>query len=385
MGILELESASLAFLAKHVDAQPAVSFSGGKDSLVALDLANRVGVRRAVFCDTTMEFDETIAYVAEVSKFYDINIDIVRAPCDFFQLLERICSPSRRQRWCCDVLKFGPLASWAYKNRVNKFITGLRSDESRTRLDYGEVDRNPIMRVGQINPILRWTNQDVWNYIELYRLPVNPLYEKFSRVGCWCCPFKSASDWKVIEKDYPEKLRTLNEALEQLADRLGIKNKNQFVHERGWTYWIHSTRKVAVGVNALCSGGKHTNVVVSADLQDHLTRIADILPVLVDDFRIIGNKLRISTESTSKKKLSILLERALNCVGCGACLSYCSKGALHIKNGHIAVDEDLCNQCHACLNASTLKGSCVARHYLPKRSALVDIVGEEGLQNAQAL
>ena len=52
----------------------AVSFSGGKDSLVALDLAVRVGVTKAVYCDTTADFDETVVYVAKLKDFYGIDL-----------------------------------------------------------------------------------------------------------------------------------------------------------------------------------------------------------------------------------------------------------------------------------------------------------------------
>jgi phosphoadenosine phosphosulfate reductase len=379
-GLSDKESKALAFLTQEIDENAVVSFSGGKDSLVALDLALRVGVKNVIFCDTSIEFEETVTYVKMVADLYGFNLQIVKAPCDFFELIERITAPSRIQRWCCDVLKFGPLASWAYKNGVSSFITGLRSDESKSREAYLDIDSNPLIRVRQINPVIEWSEQDIWEYIQLYNLPANPLYEKFRRVGCWCCPFKSPSDWKIIEEEYPQKIQELHTALDALANRLGIKQKDEFVYNHGWTHWIHSTRKVTTGVNLLCQGGNSSDVIISQSDKNQIKRISKILPVLLDDFREIGNRLRISVPNNRRKRLEILIERALNCIGCGACLSYCVANALFLDAGSIAVDSDLCTHCHSCLDAGTIKGSCIARHYMPKRSALIKIESSYDIQ-----
>ena len=50
----EKESKAIAFLTENIDSNTVVSFSGGKDSLVALDLASRVGVKNVIFCDTSI-------------------------------------------------------------------------------------------------------------------------------------------------------------------------------------------------------------------------------------------------------------------------------------------------------------------------------------------
>ncbi|MGQ4871757.1 MAG: phosphoadenosine phosphosulfate reductase family protein [Candidatus Thorarchaeota archaeon] len=369
-----LESKAIAFLAEHANKRTAVSFSGGKDSLVALDLAYRVGIRRAVFCDTTIEFDETIHYVEDVARFYGISIDVVKPPLDFFTLMEHVTAPSRRQRWCCEVFKFGPLSKWALENEVVAFVTGLRKEESHGRTSYSMIDRNPIMPVLQINPLLEWSEEMVWSYIRQYNLPVNPLYQYFSRVGCWCCPYKTSSEWEMIRRVFPDKAAFLHRKLSDLADRLGIRDKRRFVDEYGWTYWVYPTRRVTVGTSTVCRGSEFTTVVVSSEDEAQLERITAILPVLSTDFKRVGNRLRISIAGFSERRLQILIERAMNCVGCGACLSYCATGALRLEQGHISVDESRCTHCQACLNAATLKGSCIARHYSPRRSSLLTLV-----------
>ena len=101
--LITKEIEAIQFLKKNATEKTFVSFSGGKDSLVALDLAIRANFNEAIFCDTTIEFDETLQYVNIISNFYGIKIDIVKAPIDFFEIVRKIGFPSRRSRWCCDV------------------------------------------------------------------------------------------------------------------------------------------------------------------------------------------------------------------------------------------------------------------------------------------
>ncbi len=336
--------------------------------MVALDLAYRVGIRRAVFCDTTIEFPETTEYVDTVAGIYNMKIDVVRPPIDFFTLLEQVTAPSRRQRWCCDVLKFGPLAKWAIENRVTTFVTGLRRSESVGRRDYSETDVNPLVPVEQSNPLLDWTTEQIWTYIGRYGLPVNPMYRYFERVGCWCCPFKPRSDWSVMEKHFPLKMAELKGRMISLAERLGIKDRKDFVEEFGWTHWVYPTTKVVVGSTRLC--GDKIIILISGADGTALRRVASLLPILTSDFRIVAGRLRVVTGETSRKRLEILVERALNCVGCGACLCRCKEGALDVVDGVLTVNLDRCTHCQTCLNASVLKGSCISRHYSPKRSGI---------------
>ncbi len=223
------------------------------------------------------------------------------------------------------------------------------------------------------NPLLEWNVDQIWKYIDTYKLPINPLYEYFSRIGCWCCPFKSSTEWKRIEILYPEKIRLLNSHLEKLANRLGIKDKQKFIQEKGWTYWIYPTKRVNIGSNSVCNGGKDFTLVLSIEDSDIIQRITDIIPIITNDFRVIRNRIRISVDKKQKIRLRILIERALNCVGCGACLTHCKEGALSIENGHLVVNQDLCTHCHSCLASGIIKGSCISRHYRPKRISLIQI------------
>jgi len=372
--MLEKEASALAKLSELSQKNITVSFSGGKDSLVALDLAYRVGFRNAVFVDTTIEFDETTRYVKAIEQFYGIKIDIVRAPLDFFEMVEHVGIPSRRFRWCCDVFKFGPLAKYAVEKGLEGFITGLRKEESHKRLGYHNIDRNPLVPVDQINPILNWTSCDIWEYIGSNSLPANPLYEYFDRIGCWCCPFRTDEDWKQVKELFPDKAHRFEEALMDFAEKMNIKDKGMFVNERGWTRWFGPLKKRSIGSYSPCQHGNKgaIDLIFSGKTPEQIKRITKILPILTTDFFAIGNRLRVTVKDEDRRRLNVLVEKAINCRGCGACLTLCKVGALHVDKESIYIDDSKCTRCQRCIvsSSSNLRGACVIRNYSPKRAGL---------------
>ena len=372
--MLEKEASSLAKLSELSQKNIAVSFSGGKDSLVVLDLAYRVGFRRAVFVDTTIEFDETTRYLESMGEFYGIKIDTVRAPIDFFEMVEHIGIPSRRFRWCCDVFKFGPLAKYAVEKGLEGFITGLRREESNKRLGYRDIDRNPLVPVAQINPILDWTCCDIWEYIAANALPVNPLYKYFERIGCWCCPFRTDGESRQIKELFPDKVQRFENTLLDFAKKMNIKDTDMFVRGRGWTRWLSPLKKRSIGNYSPCQHGNRGEIdlIFSGENPEQIKRITKILPILTEDFFTIGNRLRVTVKDSDRRRLNVLVEKAINCIGCGACLTLCRVGALHVDEESIFIDDAKCTRCQRCLvsSSSNLRGSCIVRNYSPKRVSL---------------
>lgn len=368
------ESTALAEYITHAENNVAVSFSGGKDSLVVLDLAERVGIKRAVFCDTTIEFDETVEYVRQIRNYYNIKIDIVKPPISFFEMIQHVGIPSRKLRWCCEVFKFAPLANYARKNDIFAFITGLRRAESNTRSEYTKMDNNPLVPVPQINPIVDWSSKDVWEYIHKYNLPYNPLYEHFSRMGCWCCPYKSKSEWETITRLFPEKVERLEAILYNYAEKAKIKDKEKFVKRRGWIIWSGHINKVTIGSYSPChAGSDYVDLIFTGENEKQVEKIRKILSILTDDFFVFAKKLRVTISDLSRIKLNILVEKAINCVACGACTSVCRVGALYIDSEGLCVDKQKCIHCGDCINTSILKGGCIMRNYSMKRQALISL------------
>lgn len=344
---------------------PAVSFSGGKDSLVALDLAVRAGIKKAVFSDTTVEFEDTVRYVKTIRQFYGIDLVIARPTRSFFELIEVFGFPSRRSRWCCEALKFGPLGKYALQNGITSFITGLRSEESRKRRGYSLVGNNPVLPIKQVNPLLNWTEEEVWRYLREFSLPINPLYSQgMKRVGCWPCPFKGKRDWELTKKKFPDLINSLNVKIKQICENfsVGIRDIDDFVKTMAWTaHTFTQTSKIA-GKMKLDSNRLTISFNTAADLEKTLK----LMPTMSNHHHCDGNELTIY-DVDDRKRVKVIVEKAINCVGCGACLVLCRNDALSIENGSLAVSPNKCSKCGECLKASKLRGACLRRNYAPVR------------------
>lgn len=360
----DLISESLYIIRAFGGKNPAVSFSGGKDSLVALDLSVRAGIKKAVFSNTTIEFEETVKYVERIRDFYGINLEIVRPPKNFFQLMEIFGFPSRRMRWCCEALKFGPLGKYALNNCISSFITGLRSNESKKRKKYNIVGKNPALPVPQINPLLNWKEEEIWQYIEEFSLPVNPLYKYgLKRVGCWPCPFKTKKGWEIIRKNFPHLIRYLNFQIKKLSKKfsVGIRDVNDFILKMAWVK--HAFTQVSeIKCDMKLNGNKMT---ISFENIHDLNRVLKLLPIISKGYSVQGNKVIL--ECGDIQSIRTLVEKVINCVGCGACLTLCDKNALYLNNGTIAVNVDRCTHCKNCLRTSKLRGACLRRNYAPRK------------------
>lgn len=357
----KLVQKSISVIKKYSKKNPAVSVSGGKDSLVVLDLGLQAGVENFVFSNTTIEFEETVDYVKELEKFYGINIEILEPPRGFFDLVEKFGWPSRRWRWCCEVTKFGPLGKYALENKITAYITGLRKEESARRTNYKGKSQNPLIPVVQVNPILDWSIMDVWDYIGERSLPINPLYRRgFKRVGCWCCPQKTKCDWEATENHSPESMEFMKSSIKESLTQyqgIGIDNVDNFVEEMAWT------KHVNLQVSEICGSVERDGDIFLLTLEkdQDVEKVLKILPIISDKFVVKGKTILI--EGGNKRKLKILIEKALNCEGCGACIPTCKNLALQLEDSQIKVDETRCKRCLKCTKTKFLRGACIARNY----------------------
>lgn len=175
------------------DGEVEVSYSGGKDSDVILELAKMAGVKyRAIYKNTTIDPPGTIAHCKKMGA------EVINPKVSFFKLMEKKGWPTRRARFCCEVLK-------EYKV-MDKAIQGVRRSESTARANrYSEDD--PIIcriygskknHVSVILPILGWTSEDVAEFIKERGIQCHPLYydeqgnfHPERRLGCMGCPMRS--------------------------------------------------------------------------------------------------------------------------------------------------------------------------------------------------
>ena len=174
-----------------------VAFSGGKDSVVALDIVQRALPHDdflVLFGDTGMEFPDTYNVIEKIKDFCDTqNIEFHRASSKFSPLdtWSIFGPPSTAIRWCCSIHKTSPqiikLREITGKyNFTGMAFTGVRADESLTRSTY-EVINDGRKHSGQMSyhTILDWSSAELYVYIYFRKLILNEAYKKGNmRAGC---------------------------------------------------------------------------------------------------------------------------------------------------------------------------------------------------------
>ena len=182
-----------------------LSYSGGKDSDVILELAKMAGIPyRAIYKATTIDPAGTIAHAKEMGA------EVVRPKKTFFQLVSEHGYPSRYARFCCSFLK-------EYKV-CDRAIQGIRRSESRNRAErYKEPELCRVYsakeKVKVYLPILEWTDQDVEEFIKERNIKCHSLYYRggqfdvTKRLGCMGCPLQSRKKRIQEFKDNPKMLK----------------------------------------------------------------------------------------------------------------------------------------------------------------------------------
>ncbi|MCK4270402.1 MAG: phosphoadenosine phosphosulfate reductase family protein, partial [Methanogenium sp.] len=177
-----------------------VSFSGGKDSTVVLELAHRAGVEDVYHVDTGMEFPETVDFVRET------GIKKILKGADFWREVRTHDLPRKDDRWCCEKLKLQPVKEWLKNKGRCVTVQGNRWYESFSRLNLPAASKNPYnSKQLNLSPIRNWRAFEVFLYIWWRELPYNPLYDKgFERIGCWNCPAMLESEAERNLELHPE-------------------------------------------------------------------------------------------------------------------------------------------------------------------------------------
>ena len=192
-------------------------FGRRKDSDVCLALARAAGIRYEVQHNhTSVDAPETVYHVRETFRRLEnegvkctVNLPMFKgARVTMWSLIpQKLMPPTRVVRYCCSVLKEqggkGRMITtgvrWAEsaKRRKNRGIYEKQSAVISRRItisndndDTRRLFENCRLQAKRVcNPIVDWTDSDVWDYIRSEHIPVNPLYERgFHRVGCIGCP-----------------------------------------------------------------------------------------------------------------------------------------------------------------------------------------------------
>lgn len=190
-----------------------VTDSGGKDSAVVKELARQAGIPFEVQHNhTTADAPETVRFIRQEAKRfeemgikYTINMPVYKGQrTSMWSLIpQKLMPPTRLVRYCCSVLK--------EQGGANRFITtGVRWAESTNRKNgrgiyersHADKEKRVILNNDNddkrmlfencrmkgkrvVNPIVDWTDEDVWEFIRDSKISMNPLYaEGWCRAGC---------------------------------------------------------------------------------------------------------------------------------------------------------------------------------------------------------
>ncbi len=159
-----------------------VANSLGKDSMAVWHLAKRVSPHIKGFIVTTrFKPAETVEFMNRmVAQYPELRVFRNDEP-----IPDKLYATDPNR--CCDILKVQPTRRAIEDMNVACWVTGLRSTEGRTRTDFQEVEERDKGLI-KLNPILIWHEREIWQYLALYKVPVNPLYAKgYRSLGCAPC------------------------------------------------------------------------------------------------------------------------------------------------------------------------------------------------------
>ncbi len=242
-----------------------LAFSGGKDSIVIKALADMAGVKYDSHYNlTTVDPPELVYFIKE--KYKDVTIHYPEV--SMYKLIEqKKMPPNRKVRYCCSELK--------EKGGEGRFVvTGVRWAESARRRNsrdlvefdkYGSqskkakkyreiflntdndekrqlIENCTIKGKHILNPIIDWTDEDIWNFIKKNNVPYCKLYDEgFKRIGCIGCPLAGEKQMKKDFERWPKYKANYIKAFGRMLiarEKAGLKSNTWKTGEEVMSWWL---------------------------------------------------------------------------------------------------------------------------------------------------
>ena len=171
----EVESYSpeqiLALLLEQFPGKVALACSFQKEEAILLDMLFALEPSARVFAvDTHHLFPETYAYWREVEQRYGTTVEVFAGPPVEDKLWET------KPDLYLAIAKVAPLVTAL--GTLDAWITGIRRDQSPTRVDAPKLGWDEHHELWKANPLADWSDDDCWAYIRERGLPYNPLHDR---------------------------------------------------------------------------------------------------------------------------------------------------------------------------------------------------------------
>lgn len=171
----------------------AVVTSFQSSGMVILHMMRDIGpVPPVLFLDTGFHFDETIGFLEDIARLWDLQVVQLRGAHGSVHGQAELYGPELYRRdpeQCCFINKVRPL-QLALED-FEGWVSGLRRDQSPLRADTPIIQTQALPSGRQIlkmHPLAFWTDEEVHDYIRRYEIPTHPLLEKgYASIGCWPC------------------------------------------------------------------------------------------------------------------------------------------------------------------------------------------------------
>ena len=180
------------FLEKFKDKIALSSSLGAEDQVLTQMIASIDKSTKIFTLDTGRCFQEFYDLIDKTNKKYDIKIQVHFPNTEQVEKMVNekgvnlFYDSVENRKLCCKIRKLEPLKR-AFKG-LDVWICGLRQSQSITRINTKLVEWDDKNNLIKLNPLIEWSEEQVWKYIKENDVPYNVLHDKgYPSIGCKPC------------------------------------------------------------------------------------------------------------------------------------------------------------------------------------------------------